>query len=157
MRRLKCYISSDGDSGLLGDTMQVLDALLASYASSDESHHHSNNVHHHSINDCYHGDNIHPVVSVASHHGNNRHCCRDSGPPPTLRLLYEACREQKNKFGCGVTSLVCLAAYWAPEILSLLKQVSSIFVMRMKEIYTPMLCTPFPIVVNNYLVSVQDT
>ena len=124
--RLKCYISCDGDSALLGDTTQVLDALLASYGSSLVPHQHSKKNHHYGTNNHYRSNNIHPLVKVTSHHGKNTHSLRGSGPPPSLRFLYEACREQRNKCGCGVTSLVCLTAYWAPEILSLLRQVSPV-------------------------------
>lgn len=58
--------------------------------------------------------------SESSRLGHSTRCA----PPPALQFLFEACLEQKREVGCGVTTLVCLSAYWAPEILSLVKQVT---------------------------------
>ncbi len=101
---LKCYISSDddADSAILGDTMQVLDALMA-------SHHHPP-----------------PTTTPTRHHPPPP----PPPPPPALHLLYECCQQHHKRFGCGVTTLICLAGYWATEILPLTQLV--------------MLISPFP-------------
>ena len=119
MCRVKCYLSSEGDSSLLGDTTQVMDALLASYASRHTSHHHSKGY---IPDDHYHSDFPRRVDLCHGKGGSQRRV--DAGPPPVLCLLREACHEQRDSVGCGVTTVVCLAAYWAPEVLSLLQQVA---------------------------------
>ena len=91
--------------------MQVLDALMASYQSRETL----------SSSSSKYGS--HPNGAKGHRYGR-------TGPPPALQFLYEACVEQKRQIGCGVTTLICMAAYWAPEILALMKQVKGIVYIK---------------------------
>jgi len=105
------------ESSLLVDSMQVLDALMASYQTSKSSVSSS-------LNACQ---------SWQDGAQNHRH--GNAGPPPALQFLYEACVEQKRRVGCGVTTLICMAAYWAPEILALMKQVKGFKTLGIVTVY----------------------
>lgn len=95
---LKCYISpGDDNSGILVDAMQILDALTASYPLPLPQ-------------------KPHPLLTPPPLN-NNLH------PPPALQLLHESCHEHTGSVGCGATTLICLAGYWAAEILCLVDQV----------------------------------
>ena len=44
---------------------------------------------------------------------------------PINQLLYECCQGQQKECGCGVTTLVCLTAFWSEGILKLINEVPS--------------------------------
>lgn len=102
---LKCYISHEGDSGILGDTLQVLDSLMSSYTEHDRT-----------------PPSFGPHLSRPLHKPHPGH----AHPPPALQLLHECCHEHQARVGCGVTTLICLTAYWGSEILDLVQQVRGI-------------------------------
>ena len=89
--------------------MQVLDALMASYCSAQTSRSRLQ-------------QNSQQIFKEHADQSPDRYP-GNAAPPPALQFLYEACLEQKHRVGCGVTTLVCMTAYWAPEILSLIKLV----------------------------------
>ena len=43
---------------------------------------------------------------------------------PTNQLLYESCHGQQKECGCGVTTLVCLSAFWSEGVIRLVEEVN---------------------------------